>query len=126
MKLTPILLLSTIDSALPVIDRFGRRTLMLVGSIGYILSQASAALIFYAYGTEFDQTDSVIILLNILVFIASPAFGQGTVIWVFLSEIFPNRVKARGQALGSFTHWFMAFIISWSFPIIAEISGAHI
>ena len=112
--------------ALPVIDRFGRRTLMLVGSIGYILSLASAALIFYTYGTEFDQTGSVVILVSILVFIASHAFGQGTVIWVFLSEIFPNRVRARGQALGSFTHWFMAFIISWTFPIIAEISGGHI
>ena len=65
-------------------------------------------------------------LISILVFIAAHAFGQGTVIWVFLSEIFPNRVRARGLALGSFTHWFMAFIISWTFPIIAEISGGHI
>ena len=58
-------------------------------------------------------------------FIASHAFGQGAVIWVFLSEIFPNRVRARGQALGSFTHWFMAALISWTFPMIAEISGGH-
>ncbi len=112
--------------ALPVIDRFGRRTLMLAGSIGYILSLASCAIVFYQYGTEFDSTGGTIILVSILVFIASHAFGQGTVIWVFLSEIFPNRVRARGQALGSFTHWFMAFVISWTFPIIAEISGGHI
>ena len=112
--------------ALPVIDRFGRRTLMLVGSIGYILSLASCAVVFYMYGTDFDETGGAIILISILVFIASHAFGQGTVIWVFLSEIFPNRVRARGQALGSFTHWFMAFIISWTFPVIAEISGGHI
>jgi len=112
--------------ALPVIDRFGRKTLMLVGSIGYILSLASCAVVFYMYGTDFDATGGTIILISILVFIASHAFGQGTVIWVFLSEIFPNRVRARGQALGSFTHWFMAFIISWTFPVIAEISGGHI
>ena len=112
--------------ALPVIDRFGRRTLMLVGSIGYILSLASCAVAFYIYDTDFDQTGGTIVLVSILIFIASHAFGQGTVIWVFLSEIFPNRVRARGQALGSFTHWFMAFIISWTFPVIAEISGGHI
>ena len=112
--------------ALPVIDRFGRKTLMLAGSIGYILSLASCAVVFYQYGTDFDHTGGTIILVSILVFIASHAFGQGTVIWVFLSEIFPNRVRARGQALGSFTHWFMAFIISWTFPVMAEISGGHI
>jgi sugar porter (SP) family MFS transporter len=112
--------------ALPVIDRFGRKTLMLAGSIGYIISLASCAVVFYLYGTDFDHTGGTIILVSILVFIASHAFGQGTVIWVFLSEIFPNRVRARGQALGSFTHWFMAFIISWTFPVIAEISGGHI
>ena len=65
------------------------------------------------------------VLISLLVFIASHAFGQGAVIWVFLSEIFPNRVRARGQALGSSTHWIMAAIISWTFPMIAEISGAH-
>jgi len=68
----------------------------------------------------------VVVLISILVFIASHAFGQGAVIWVFISEIFPNRVRARGQALGTFTHWFMAAIISWTFPMIAEVSGGHI
>ena len=53
------------------------------------------------------------------------AFGQGAVIWVFISEIFPNRIRARGQALGSFTHWFMAAAISWTFPMFAEASGGH-
>ena len=112
--------------ALPVIDRFGRKTLMIAGSVGYIISLATAAAVFYLYGTDFDETGGTIILASILVFIAAHAFGQGTVIWVFLSEIFPNRVRARGLALGSFTHWFMAFIISWTFPIVAEISGGHI
>ena len=63
------------------------------------------------------------LLVSLTVFIASHAFGQGAVIWVYLSEIFPNRVRARGQALGSFTHWVMATAISFTFPIIAEASG---
>jgi len=65
------------------------------------------------------------LLASLLVFIASHAFGQGAVIWVFISEIFPNRVRARGQALGCFTHWIMAAAISWTFPIIAAKSGGH-
>lgn len=112
-------------AAVLVIDHFGRRFLMLVGSIGYIVSLGMTAWAFYTYGTEFTPTGSLVVLVSLLVFIASHAFGQGAVIWVFLSEIFPNRVRARGQALGSFTHWFMAALISWTFPIIAEISGGH-
>lgn len=106
-------------AALTVIDRFGRRNLMLVGSIGYILSLAAAAFAFYT------GTGGVLLLASLLVFIASHAFGQGAVIWVFISEIFPNRIRARGQALGSFTHWIMAAGISWTFPVIAEKSGGH-
>ncbi|MFC2123185.1 sugar porter family MFS transporter [Bacteroidota bacterium] len=112
-------------TALSIIDHFGRRKLMLVGSIGYIISLGVTAFTFYHYGQDFDKTGSSIILISILVFIASHAFGQGTVIWVFISEVFPNRVRARGQALGSFTHWFMAALISWTFPVIAQISGGH-
>ena len=112
-------------AALAIIDHFGRRRLMLVGSIGYILSLGATAWAFYTYGTDFTQTGSLVVLISLLVFIASHAFGQGVVIWVFISEIFPNRVRARGQALGSFTHWFMAALISWTFPIIAENSGGH-
>jgi sugar porter (SP) family MFS transporter len=112
-------------AALAVIDFFGRRKLMLVGSIGYILSLGTTAWAFYSYGTEFTDSGSMIVLISLLVFIASHAFGQGAVIWVFISEIFPNRVRARGQALGSFTHWFMAAAISWTFPMIAELSGGH-
>jgi len=98
---------------------------MVVGSVGYILSLGATAWAFYTYGTDFTPTGSLIVLVSLLVFIASHAFGQGAVIWVFLSEIFPNRIRARGQALGSFTHWFMAAGISWTFPIIARASGAH-
>jgi sugar porter (SP) family MFS transporter len=112
-------------AAMAVIDRFGRRTLMIAGSIGYILSLSATAWAFYTYGTDFTPTGSLIVLVSLLVFIASHAFGQGAVIWVFLSEIFPNRIRARGQALGSFTHWFMAAAISWTFPMFAEASGGH-
>jgi len=66
-----------------------------------------------------------VVLVSLLVFIASHAFGQSAGIWVFISEVFPNRDRARGQALGSFTHWFMAAAISWTFPMIAEKSGGH-
>lgn len=111
--------------ALAVIDHFGRKKLMLVGSVGYIISLSAIAISFYTYGTDFTETGGWILLLSLMVFIASHAFGQGTVIWVFLGEIFPNRVRARGQALGSFTHWIMAAIISWTFPLFAEVSGGH-
>jgi SP family xylose:H+ symportor-like MFS transporter len=112
--------------ALLVIDHFGRRKLMIAGSIGYIVSLAATATAFYQYGTNFSSFGSMAVLVSLLVFIASHALGQGVVIWVFLSEIFPNRVRARGQALGSFTHWFFAALISWTFPVFAEISGGHI
>ena len=111
--------------ALLVIDHMGRRMLMLAGSIGYIVSLGSTAWAFYTYGDQFAAAAAadprvpssidagsatmggMVVLVSLLVFIASHAFGQGAVIWVFISEIFPNRVRARGQALGSFTHWVM-------------------
>jgi len=111
--------------ALTIIDRFGRKRLMIIGSLGYIISLAVTAWAFYTYGTEFSQAGGKVVLISILVFVASHSFGQGTVIWVFISEVFPNRVRAKGQALRSFTHWFMAAAISWTFPIIADISGGH-
>ena len=64
------------------------------------------------------------VLLGLVGFIACFAFSSGAVIWVFISEIFPNGVRAKGQALGSFTHWFTAALVSWIFPIVAERSGA--
>lgn len=124
-------------AALGLIDHFGRRKLMLVGSIGYIASLSTIAWVFYTQSAlaenasgvvvrQIGQTGGWIVLVSLLVFIASHAFGQGAVIWVFISEIFPTRVRARGQALGSFTHWIFAAIISQTFPLIAEKSGGHI
>lgn len=112
--------------ALAVIDHFGRKKLMLVGSIGYILSLGTVAWAFYTYGTDFTALGGTVVLVSLLIFIGAHAFGQGAVIWVFISEVFPNRIRARGQALGSFTHWFMAAAIAWTFPLIAEQSGGHI
>jgi SP family xylose:H+ symportor-like MFS transporter len=106
-------------AAMTVIDHFGRRKLMLVGSVGYILSLSAAAYSFYT------GAGGKLLLISLVVFIASHAFGQGAVIWVFIGEVFPNRVRARGQALGSFVHWVMAALISWTFPIIAAQSGGH-
>lgn len=111
--------------ALMIIDHFGRKKLMLWGSVGYILSLAAVAITFHVNGTNFTSTGSVVVLVSIMVFIAAHGFGQGAVIWVFISEIFPNKVRAKGQSLGSFTHWFMAAVISWTFPVFAEISGGH-
>ena len=113
-------------AALAVIDRIGRRRLMLIGSIGYIVSLGVTALAFYLYQNNFTGIGGLIVLISLIVFIASHAFGQGAVIWVFISEIFPNRVRARGQALGSFTHWLMAALISWTFPVFASASGGHV
>jgi sugar porter (SP) family MFS transporter len=106
-------------AAMSVIDQFGRRKLMLVGSIGYIVSLTAASYSFYT------GSAGKLLLASLIVFIASHAFGQGAVIWVFIGEVFPNRVRARGQALGSFTHWVMAALISWTFPVIAARSGGH-
>ncbi len=107
--------------AMAIIDHFGRKKLMLVGSIGYIVSLSTAS---WAFHTD---RGGAIVLASFLLFIASHAFGQGAVIWVFISEIFPNRVRAKGQALGSFTHWFMCAVISWTFPMLvgkADAPGA--
>lgn len=104
-------------AAMAVIDHFGRRKLMIVGSIGYIVSLGATAWFFYT------EQGGVLVLASLVVFVASHAFGQGAVIWVYLGEVFPNRVRARGQSLGSFTHWVMAAAISWTFPMIAAVSG---
>ncbi len=104
--------------ALLTIDRVGRRRLMFIGSIGYVLSLGATAYCFYA------NSGGWLLLVSLLAFVASHAVGQGAIIWVFIGEIFPNRVRARGQALGSLTHWVMSAVVSWSFPIIAATAPA--
>ena len=100
--------------AMTVIDKFGRKKLLLTGCVGRIVVLALTA---YSFGTG---QGSSMILFYLVGFIAFFAFSQGAVIWVFISEIFPNAVRSKGGALGSFTHWIMAAIISWVYPVIVE------
>ena len=92
-----------------LIDRVGRRTLLLVGSVGYI---ASLGLCSWAFATE----TYAIVPACIFGFIAAHGMGQGAVIWVYISEIFPDRHRATGQSLGSFTHWVFAALLTTVFP----------
>jgi len=101
-----------------LIDRLGRRTLLYLGSFGYI---ASLGLTAWAFFTQHFG----IVPACIFAFIAAHAVGQGAVIWVFISEIFPNRHRAEGQALGSFTHWIFAAALTTVFPIMVNLIGVN-
>ncbi|MBL7769577.1 MAG: sugar porter family MFS transporter [Flavipsychrobacter sp.] len=101
--------------AMTMIDRFGRKKLLIIGSLGMILFLGLTAMAFRG-----DMAGNQLVLIYLIGFIAFFAFSQGAVIWVFIAEIFPNSVRSQGGSLGSFTHWIMAAIISWTFPIIVE------
>ena len=102
--------------AMSVIDRVGRRRLLMIGSVGMAASLAGVAAIFWTGSRE------AMLLWLLIAFIASFAFSQGAVIWVYLAEVFPTAVRAKGQSLGSATHWIMNALISWGFPIVAASS----
>jgi sugar porter (SP) family MFS transporter len=97
-----------------LIDRLGRRTLLYIGSFGYI---TSLGLVAWAFSTQHYS----IVPICIFAFIAAHAIGQGAVIWVFISEIFPNRHRAEGQTLGSFTHWIFAALLTTFFPRMVSV-----
>lgn len=101
-----------------LIDRYGRRTLMKIGSVGLIVTLGLVARAFYV-----EDFSGMTVPLLLFGYIAFFGFSQGAVIWVFISEIFPNEVRSSGQALGSFTHWLMAAIITFTFPYLAEHFG---
>ncbi len=105
--------------AMSVIDKLGRKTLLLVGSVGTAFCLAGVSIIFFT-----GQHQSLLVWL-LVGYIAFFAFSQGAVIWVYLSEVFPNSVRAKGQSLGSFSHWFMNAGISLIFPLMAATSGAY-
>ncbi len=105
--------------AMTVIDKFGRKKLLLTGCVGMIIFLALAASAFSGTGSTNSH-----VLIYLIGFIAFFGFSQGAVIWVFISEIFPNAVRSQGGSLGSFTHWIMAAIISWTFPVIVQGSSS--
>lgn len=120
--------------AMLVIDRLGRRLLLIVGSIGYVVSLFAMATVFYVKeghlsffsglfldGDEFSKTGQMVLLAGMLLFVASHAFGCGAVIWVYLSEIFPNKIRARGQAFASCCLWVFCALITWLFPPIVKL-----
>jgi SP family arabinose:H+ symporter-like MFS transporter len=104
--------------AMSFIDRFGRRFLLLVGSVGTAIALGATAFIFQS-GQHAQW-----LLWMLILFIASFAFSQGAVVWVYISEIFPNNVRASGQSLGSLTHWVLNAVITLVFPLIAVHSHA--
>jgi sugar porter (SP) family MFS transporter len=102
--------------ALLVIDRIGRKTLLLIGAVGMAVCLAVASLVMFG---RLPDTRLIFVLIG---FIAFFAFSQGAVIWVYISEIFPTPVRARGQSLGSSTHWLLNALISAAFPVAAAYS----
>tara|TARA_S200000501_G_scaffold352639_1_gene371654 strand:- start:2430 stop:3746 length:1317 start_codon:yes stop_codon:yes gene_type:complete len=103
-----------------LIDKIGRKKLMLIGSVGYILS-----LLMMALNIK-DNLIGINTSIFIFSFIASHAIGQGTVIWVFISEIFPNKLRSNGQAFGSSVHWILAAIIPALIPYLFNSIGSEI
>jgi MFS transporter, SP family, arabinose:H+ symporter len=105
-------------AGLALIDFMGRRFLMFLGSVGYIISLSFVAFAFFT-----ESFSGILVPVWLFVFIASHAIGQGAVIWVFISEVFPNEVRAYGQSLGCGTHWVMAALIAGTFPYLAGALG---
>ncbi len=105
--------------AMGVIDKMGRKKLLLIGSVGTCACLAGVSFVF------FTGRHQALLLWLLIGYIAFFAFSQGSVIWVYISEIFPNQVRAKGQSLGSFSHWFMNAIISGFFPLMAASSGGY-
>ncbi|MDR2271026.1 MAG: sugar porter family MFS transporter [Sphingobacterium sp.] len=104
--------------AINFIDKVGRRKLMFIGSVGLIVSLSLVSHAFFSGNVE-----GIKVTIYLMLFIAFFAFSQGAVIWVFISEIFPNDVRAKGQTLGSLTHWVMAAVITFCFPALTELLG---
>lgn len=102
-----------------IIDKLGRKILLLIGALGTAASLGGVA---YIFARQRHQNLLVWLLISYIAFFA---LSQGAVIWVYLSEIFPTRVRAKGQSLGSFTHWAMNTVISGTFPLVAASSGAY-
>ena len=105
--------------AMSVIDKFGRKKLLLTGTAGLAICLAAITAIFFTH----QHMNWLLWLL--MIYIALFAISQGAVVWVYISEVFPNRVRAKGQSLGSASHWFTNAAISLVFPVMAKSSGAY-
>jgi MFS family permease len=103
--------------AMLIIDRVGRKPLLLGGAVLTGVCLAAVAWIFSG------SAHHGLLIWALIGYIIGHGFGQGAVIWVYISEVFPNAVRAKGQAWGSSTHWFMAMLVSWTFPIFARNAG---
>lgn len=107
--------------ALFLIDRYGRRTLLMTGSVGMVFFLGMLSKSFFT--ENYSDFGGYGVMIYLMGFIAFFAFSQGAVLWVVISEIFPNKVRSQGQALGSFTHWIFAAAIIWGFPVINNTVG---
>ncbi|MEY3501062.1 MAG: hypothetical protein RL308_2734 [Bacteroidota bacterium] len=103
-----------------LIDKLGRKVLMYIGSVGYIISLSLVSIAF------FQHWQGIAVPIFLFLFVASHAIGQGAVIWVFISEIFPNHLRASGQSFGSTTHWILAAIIPSLIPFLFSTIGAGV
>jgi SP family arabinose:H+ symporter-like MFS transporter len=102
-----------------LIDRVGRKMLLLIGAVGTAICLSLVAVIFATHQHQ------AFLVWALVAYIAFFAISQGAVVWVYISEIFPTRVRGKGQSLGSGTHWIMNAALSWIFPVIAARSGAY-
>ncbi len=105
--------------AFAVIDKVGRRVLIMIGAVAMIAMHS-----LVAWQLSLPHPTAAIAVVGIFGFIAAFAMSSGACLWVYISEVFPNTVRAKGQALGCFTHWFLCTIISWTFPMAAERAGS--
>jgi MFS transporter, SP family, arabinose:H+ symporter len=105
--------------AMTLIDKIGRKTLLLIGAVGMVVCLSGVAGIFF---THQHQSWLVLILVGYIFFFA---ISQGAVIWVYIGEVFPNVVRSKGQSLGSSSHWIMNALIAGIFPVLAKSSGAY-
>ncbi|MEA2540171.1 MAG: transporter, family, arabinose:H+ symporter, partial [Acidobacteriaceae bacterium] len=105
--------------AMSVIDKFGRKKLLLIGTVGLFVCLTIISILFVT-GSHLGW-----LVWLLMLYIASFAMSQGAVLWVYISEVFPNRVRSKGQSLGSSSHWISNAIISLIFPMMAKSSGAY-
>ena len=110
--------------ALFLIDKYGRRTLLMAGSVGMVVFLGLLSKSFYT--GNYSDFGGYGVMIYLMGFIAFFAFSQGAVLWVVISEIFPNKVRSQGQALGSFTHWIFAAALIWGFPVLNNTVGGGI